>query len=855
MTTQDDHEQDTPDLAEFLPAGDIDLFRAAFDSQFYLDRYQDVQDTGLDPVMHYLRDGWKEGRDPCPIFSTSFYLEDNPDVAAAGVNPFWHYLVDGRAEGRAPLPPAPELETFDPEQLAEVAAIRGDFDALYYSRTYPEAVREGRDPLIHYMLEGWRAGHDPSPAFSTSFYLEDNPDVAAAGVNPFWHYLVSGHAEGRQPLPPSPELAMLNDAQMAERDMMRDHFDAEFYLASYPEVARAGRDPLIHYMLEGWPAGHDPSQSFSTRFYLEDNPDVADAGMNPFWHYLVVGQREGRQPLPPQPGEPKPVASADAAPKMDPEYEIEGIREHFDAEFYLDKYPDVAEAGADPLQHFVEYGRREGRDPNSEFSTSAYLTSNPDIVAFGFNPFWHYCVAGRAEGRKPRHPGGYKVLQLFDQLPLEKTVARWTKRSAAPQDLLSAEAIGTALRAAAAPGRDWLILSVGHDDYRVNPGGIQVCIQREQHLAAANGAVYLNLHPAQPLPRLAHEAADPDPAVVLVLDGRDLGRARISALTEATAALDHGRPTGFGRVDVIVHQFLGHLPERIAELVQATVRPQGAAPARGRCWLWLHDYLTICPGFTLQRNNIAYCGAPPERSNACGICLYGRERPDHGARIRAFFDALDVHVLSPSQVTADLWTEKSGLTPASLQVCPHMTLDWRPRAQPLPEETGQITVGFLGTPVPFKGWTIFERMIERHKLGTQMRFVYCGARPVKLAGVDKVPVHVTTDNPDAMIDTVRAEKIDLVLHWATWPETFSLSCYEALAGGAYVLTNPVSGNVAATIDRLGCGAVLEDEDALVAFFEDGRAADMVQELRRRRAAHSIHHSLSQISFSAQEGTS
>lgn len=516
-----------------------------------------------------------------------------------------------------------------------------------------------------------------------------------------------------------------------------------------------------------------------------------------------------------------------------------GIEADFDPEFYLSKYPDVAEAGADPLSHYLEHGWKEGRDPNAEFSSSYYLISNPDIADAGFNPFWHYCAVGRAEGRNPRHPGGYKVVQLLDQVPLEETVRRWVGNG--PQglmSLMSPDDIVQTVRAATGAERT-LILSVAHDNYRTSPGGIQVCIQREEQLAPSQGAAYLNIHPVQPLPRLAHPDTEPDPAVELVLNGQVLGQTPTSALITAAETLSRG----FDRVDVIVHQFLGHQPEQIAALTRAV--------GQGRCWLWLHDYLTICPSYTLQRNNISYCAAPPETSNACDICLFGAERRAHAPRIRAFFDTLDVHVISPSEVTAKLWSETSGLVPASLQVCPHMTLDWRPRDTPAPVDDGPITLAFLGTPVPFKGWTIFERLVERHGLADKMRFVYCGARAVKLAGVDQVPVHVTTDTPDAMIDAVAAEKVDLVLHWAIWPETFSLSCYEALAGGAYVLTNPVSGNVAATIERTGCGAVLDDEDALLAFFEDGRAEAMVQSLRARRAAHDITHTLSDISFSAQ----
>src|SRR5207248_460577 len=39
------------------------------------------------------------------------------------------------------------------------------------------------------------------------------------------------------------------------------------------------------------------------------------------------------------------------------------ISRSFDADSYLLQYPDVAEAGLNPLMHYVEHGSREGRRP------------------------------------------------------------------------------------------------------------------------------------------------------------------------------------------------------------------------------------------------------------------------------------------------------------------------------------------------------------------------------------------------------------------------------------------------------------------------------------------------------------
>ena len=73
-----------------------------FDARYYLLHNDDVRRADIDPLRHYLRFGWKEGRDPSSRFSTSFYLQNNPDVRQSGTNPLLHYVRFGKKEGRPP---------------------------------------------------------------------------------------------------------------------------------------------------------------------------------------------------------------------------------------------------------------------------------------------------------------------------------------------------------------------------------------------------------------------------------------------------------------------------------------------------------------------------------------------------------------------------------------------------------------------------------------------------------------------------------------------------------------------------------------------------------------------------------
>jgi len=71
-----------------------------FDPIYYLMNNPDVRRADVDPLMHFVKYGWKEGRNPSSEFNTQFYLENNNDVKISNINPLIHYLKFGKKEGR-----------------------------------------------------------------------------------------------------------------------------------------------------------------------------------------------------------------------------------------------------------------------------------------------------------------------------------------------------------------------------------------------------------------------------------------------------------------------------------------------------------------------------------------------------------------------------------------------------------------------------------------------------------------------------------------------------------------------------------------------------------------------------------
>ena len=306
---------------------DFLLSSRGFDEAFYLSRYPDVAAAGGDPLTHYLRHGWHEGRDPSPLFNATWYLAQNPDVASAAVEPLTHYLRHGWRESRAPNPL---------------------FDIDWYRATYL-ADDETTEPLGHYAQGGCKAGCNPNRLFDSAFYLASNPDIAAAGTNPLAHYLTHGWREGRDPNP---------------------LFDADWYRATYL-AGDETTEPLAHYIQGGWRAGCSPHPLFDVVPYLEQYPDLKGGGIEPLAHYLKHGWRERREVFPPFDeaaylARSSTAKDADMAPLahfvMLGGRDVRTLTAPFDARYYTLVNPDLAGfSEEDAWRHFMTVGYAEGR--------------------------------------------------------------------------------------------------------------------------------------------------------------------------------------------------------------------------------------------------------------------------------------------------------------------------------------------------------------------------------------------------------------------------------------------------------------------------------------------------------------
>ncbi len=165
------------------------------------------------------------------------------------------------------------------------------------------------------------------------------------------------------------------------------YFDPEFYGAHSSEKFETSQDAFRHFMLEGWEAKRDPSETFSVEAYCKFYPEVEERRENPLTHYALSGRQSGY------------FAHRIEALRDISDAALEYVRPFFEPDYYAEQAKAEGWSDEFSLKHYMAYGWKQGLDPARDFSTSYYLENNRDIREAGSNPFLHFHIAGAAEGR------------------------------------------------------------------------------------------------------------------------------------------------------------------------------------------------------------------------------------------------------------------------------------------------------------------------------------------------------------------------------------------------------------------------------------------------------------------------
>lgn len=126
-----------------------------FDEQWYLEQYPDVRASGMTAAEHYVKFGWKEGRNPGPDFDTNDYLREYPDVKKSNMNPIYHYALFGKNENRKTFATQSDVKfkTIKPNLLDKIISYKKNKNPLISiivaSYNYQNYIRETLDSLVN----------------------------------------------------------------------------------------------------------------------------------------------------------------------------------------------------------------------------------------------------------------------------------------------------------------------------------------------------------------------------------------------------------------------------------------------------------------------------------------------------------------------------------------------------------------------------------------------------------------------------------------------------------------------------------------------------------------------------------
>ncbi len=315
-----------------------------FDGAWYLLQNEDVRGSDLEPLLHFNRFGWREGRQPNRYFDPAWYLEHYPDVQTAGMNPLLHYLRHGEHEGRRPV---------------------WHFDPAWYRDAYdlpPEAVA-----LAHFLTQRTSGRFAPMPELWAVLHLVPYRDDPASGEDPFAHYLDDMLREKREPFP---------DLHVVAASGL---IDPNYYLVNGTYVHEAALDAIEHFCRYGWREGRKPNIYFDMRWYLHTNPVVAQLKINPLVHYILEGEAAGRRPVPYfDPGwyretygiEPGQTALAHyLAHRRSQAFSPTPL---FDVAWYVEQHADEVGTNRDPFAHYLQAGTFRDIDPSPQFNAGQY---------------------------------------------------------------------------------------------------------------------------------------------------------------------------------------------------------------------------------------------------------------------------------------------------------------------------------------------------------------------------------------------------------------------------------------------------------------------------------------------------
>jgi hypothetical protein len=255
-----------------------------------------------------------------------------------------------------------------------IACRAAAVDVHAYGEAVCESFLSPIDAFAHYQAAGKSAYPELFPFVDPDYYTTQLGQQIPEAVTPFEHYVTYG---AKRDLSPNPIFDPGYVRLQGGDNRLGDIFD----FLSDPDCASV-----------------DPHILFSKQYYRSVHPDVKASNLDPFWHFVWQGWKERRAihpffgareflrfEFPPNCSRlefNKHLASALESPAL------ASTQALFDTLHYLESLSSNEDI-ANPLQHFLTTGWRQGASPFPLFDQAFFLSQTPRIPG-ARNPYVEY---------------------------------------------------------------------------------------------------------------------------------------------------------------------------------------------------------------------------------------------------------------------------------------------------------------------------------------------------------------------------------------------------------------------------------------------------------------------------------
>lgn len=349
------------------------------------------------------------------------------------------------------------------------------------------------------------------------------------------------------------------------------------------------------------------------------------------------------------------------------------------------------------------------------------------------------------------------------------------------------------------------ILSVAFSDYRRNTGGVAKVIAEHEKMFLSSNTGYIYIYPVKKL--ICNDRIMLFCFWGMRIDGKFAG---IFSIKKIFKIMHCWQKKGAELLEVHLHHLMYMNLKHIKMLFDYTKNVQ--------IRFFVHDYYSICTGYNLLKNGKQYCGSEGINQQKCFDCQHYKQSLRIEPKIHSLLlkNSNRIIVITPSQIAKDIWCNSYKEFSHKVTVIPHQLLKGKYNVYNKPHD--KIRVAFIGNPAFLKGYDTWQKLVKCYSDYYEFYEFHSGKS--LCTEVKYIPVWVCSDKLNAMVEALRNNEIDIVLLWSKCQETYSYTYFESYAANAYILTNPISGNICRMVQKNRNGFVCGNEKILFKLFEN-----------------------------------